>query len=114
MLLSAVAAALFALPMTSALAVSTASDYLANAIATAETLQELFYEDSNGLWTSLGAHSPDPGAYWWTSANCLSTLDLLASLDNSTIGLVGPILENTFVNASLSMSSRLEGVPGCS
>jgi hypothetical protein len=52
MLLSAVATALFALPMTSALAVRTASDYLANAITTAETLRELFYEDSIGLWTS--------------------------------------------------------------
>lgn len=99
MLLPIVAVPLFALPIASALAVRTGSDYLANSISTAGTLQKLFYEDSIGLWTSLGAHSPDPGAYWWTSANCLSTLGLLASLDNSTMALVGPILENTFDNA---------------
>jgi hypothetical protein len=102
MLLSSLAAALFALPSTSALAVRTgsnSSDYLANSITTAHTLQKLFYQDSIGLWTTVGADAFNPGAYWWTSASCVGTLGLLASLDNSTLAVIEPIINNTFVKA---------------
>lgn len=84
--------------LTLSIALSSAIEatFLEDAKTTANILQKIFYDEETGLWTDYGAKSNDPDKFWWTSANCLSALSLLASLDNSTNDMIFPIIENSF------------------
>ncbi|KAF2095675.1 hypothetical protein NA57DRAFT_44475 [Rhizodiscina lignyota] len=114
MLLTTAVAALFTFSTAASGSVlRRSSDYLQEAISTAKTLQKLFYHESTGLWTGVGpkAHLP-PVDYWFTSANCLSTIGLLASLDNGTSSMIDPIIQNSYVQAQAFNLGRGKSTTG--
>lgn len=69
------------------------------AYESAEVLQDLFYNETSGLYAGYNSTCNCTVNFWWNSANCITTLADLLAIDHDASSLVDPVFANTFVRA---------------
>jgi predicted alpha-1,6-mannanase (GH76 family) len=67
----------------------------------AHSLQEHFYNSSNGLWSGYNATCDCSVSFWWNSAVTITVLADLTSFIPSAYPMTGPIFTNTFQQAQV-------------